>query len=331
LVPITVSGDPLRANQNYVFALPHAGGIGNRDSLQNAHECKDILHLRSIIPYEFVYPSPVRQFNGRLKKGLSLVTLRSRLARLGCALLILAAVSGAAAGEAFNREALWLVVRSCVIAKVSLGTALPCLEIDVNQGTGSGVAVLRVPLASTHLLVVPLRQISGLESPALQSPDSGRYWQAAWEARHFILEDFPKARVSGAIGLAANSKFVRSQDQFHIHVDCVQGSVERILSLKDAAFDRNWRMLPFPIEGRRYYGRKIAMADLVHTNLIGSLLKEQPAALDTLPELTMAVIGMPASGGETVFYALASQAREPNRGAEMLLDHTCSARPIMRN
>jgi CDP-diacylglycerol pyrophosphatase len=257
---------------------------------------------------------------------LSSMMLRSKLARLGCAVLILATFCGAAAGEAFDREALWLVVRSCVIAKVSLGTALPCLEIDTAQGAGSGVAVLRVPLASTHLLVVPLRQISGLESPSLQLPDSGRYWQAAWEARRFILDDSQKARPLEAIGLAANSKFVRSQDQFHIHVDCVQGSVERILAIKASAFARNWTLLPFPIEGRRYYGRKIAMDDLVRSNLVGSLLKEQPAATDYLPALTMAVIGMPSAAGDTTFYALASQARDPNHGAEMLLDHTCSTR-----
>jgi len=112
-----------------------------------------------------------------------------------------------------DRDALWLVVRSCVLAKRTTGLAIPCLEADLGEGSNLGFVVLRPPLRPTHILVVPTNRIVGIESPVLQRPEAGAYWRAALSARGLVVSAVDGRIPSESVGMAVNSTESRSQDR----------------------------------------------------------------------------------------------------------------------
>ena len=124
-----------------------------------------------------------------------LIWIRARAAQIALRAAISASMLLAPLSKALSagldRDALWLVVRSCVLAKRTTGLAIPCLEANLGEGSDAGFVVLRPPLRPTHILVVPTDRIVGIESPVLQRPEAGAYWRAALNARRFALRAKP--------------------------------------------------------------------------------------------------------------------------------------------
>jgi CDP-diacylglycerol pyrophosphatase len=137
------------------------------------------------------------------------------------------------------RDALWGVVRSCVLAKSTVGLDFPCVEVDADKDP-SAVAILRPPMDDTHLLVVPLARISGLEDPQAIASPMVKVWSRAWDARR-LLSTRPVGWT--VAGMALNAEHVRSQDQLHIHVDCLAESFIRDMSGHIERIGNNWTKL----------------------------------------------------------------------------------------
>lgn len=138
-----------------------------------------------------------------------------RIALIAAALLGSAAVAYAA--SVASRAALWQVTRACVLDRETLGSPLPCLEVNIADGRERGYAVLRPPYGSPDTILTPTQHIVGIEDPALQAPDAPNYFALAWNARHWLKPEPPEQRVA----LAVNSILARSQDQLHVHIGCL--------------------------------------------------------------------------------------------------------------
>jgi CDP-diacylglycerol pyrophosphatase len=151
-------------------------------------------------------------------EGFVLSKVTSFAATMGLILATIANLPHSA--SAANRDELWVVVHDiCVPAYQSIGVAFPCAEVSIADGLERGFAVLRAPSSATHVIVVPTMRISGIESPALLSENAPNYWEAAWDARHFVEEGARRQLPRDKIGMAVNSAASRSQDQLHIHVE----------------------------------------------------------------------------------------------------------------
>ncbi|MDE3177268.1 MAG: CDP-diacylglycerol diphosphatase [Pseudomonadota bacterium] len=140
------------------------------------------------------------------------------------ALLILAALVGSAAfAYAANlaaRNALWQVVRVCMVDQTSTGSPRPCLEVDLSHGADNGFAVLRPPVGAPDTILTPTRRIVGLEDPRLAADDIPNYFALAWNARRWLTP----APAQDRLALAVNSRLARSQDQLHVHLGCMTQS-----------------------------------------------------------------------------------------------------------
>ena len=78
-------------------------------------------------------------------------------------LFSLALVVGAtSARAAIHREALWVVLQSCVVAQNTAGIPFPCLVVSLASTTDPGYAVLRAPFSATRVLVVPIERVEGI-------------------------------------------------------------------------------------------------------------------------------------------------------------------------
>jgi CDP-diacylglycerol pyrophosphatase len=246
--------------------------------------------------------------------------------RLSKRLLISTIVLLSAMGTvlAAERSLLWSVVQVCVTNRQLTGASFPCLDVNTDQGLTRGFVTIRAPLARTHIIVSPTARIIGIEDPVLQSPDAATYFQDAWEERKYVIETAERPIKDADIGLAINSRPGRSQDQLHIHVDCLRRHYVQQLRLHDSGlrFDR-WSRLQFAFRGRYYWALLLNAADLSQTNVFrtaATLLQTSPGRME---DLTLVLVPRLGTG----FYLLADQYTPGAMGkghGEFLLDHSCS-------
>lgn len=239
--------------------------------------------------------------------------------------LLMVLPAGAALGE---RNLLWHVVQTCVATHRLTGLSFPCLEVDLSRGVDRGFAVVRAPLEDTHVVVTPTVHTMGVESERLQQPDAPNYFADAWAARHFVTDELPHQPGRTDLALAVNSRPGRSQDQLHIHVDCIRQDVRRALAAQAASIpvDR-WERISVLPRAPRYYATALARPNLDGTNIFRLVQTGLDVSPDDMDEVTIVVVGAIVEG-KPGFIVLARQrianSRDEAHG-EALMDHACSA------
>jgi CDP-diacylglycerol pyrophosphatase len=236
----------------------------------------------------------------------------------GLTIIVIAAGVVSARQVALQPNALWHVVHDlCVPNQKLTGSAAPCTKVD----TARGYAILNDLSNATQLLVIPTDKITGIEDPMLVKSGSTNFWQAAWDSRPLFAQrvGWPVSRED--IGMAVNSAVGRSQDQLHIHIDCVRPNVRR--AVRALAADANSSPKDTYINplGHRYEVTRVLGDDLGVQDPFKMLAPQsQRGALDSI-----AVIGASFSGkpGFVILHHRGSQGVGDNGHSEELLDHDC--------
>ena len=223
----------------------------------------------------------------------------------------------AAAALAMSRDALWLVVRSCVAAQAAFGRPFPCLEVRPERNGSPGYAVLRAPDSSTHIIVMPTTYIPGIESREVLQDGAGVYWRAALESRRFVVEGAGGRVREDAVGLALNSVETRSQDQLHIHAECFRPDVLAIVRLDPPSPGSGWHPLRAPIDHERYLARTVTRDELASGNVFG-LLATLPGSGGDLSQSKVLLV----EAGPVFILAVTRFSQE---SIESLVDENCSA------
>jgi CDP-diacylglycerol pyrophosphatase len=229
--------------------------------------------------------------------------------------------------SAANRDGLWFVVHDiCLTAYQSIGVAFPCLEVNAN-GLDDGFAVLQAPSSAAHIIVVPTARISGIESPALQTETAPNYWEAAWDARHFVEQGARRRLPRDKIGMAINSASTRSQDQLHIHVACIAPVVADFLRRCQSEIYAAWSPLRAKLAGHRFLAMKLETESLAELDPFKLLRRGNASNRLSMGRQTLAVVGATFRNGKSGFYVLANDTRASPRdtaSAEVLLDDKCA-------
>ncbi len=245
--------------------------------------------------------------------------------RWSCAALLLALLCAPASRHAAaGADALWRIVGGqCVPDQQQNHVPKPCAQVDL----AGGYAVLKDIAGDTQFLLIPTTRVSGIESPEILAPDAPNYWQAAWQARHFVDERAHRRLPRDAIGLAINAASGRTQNQLHIHIDCVRLDVRAALREHAAAIGTAWSKFPLKLAGHDYLAMRLVQPDLGGTNPFALLADGVPGARADMAHQTLIVIGA-SSQGKDGFVLLAGHATSAigDRGSgEQLLDHACAA------
>lgn len=219
-----------------------------------------------------------------------------------------------------SRDVLWAALKSCVLAKRIANRTFPCLAVDLGEGARPGAAVLRAPGQPTHVVVMPTDTVPGLEASVLRGPRGAAYWQAALAARHHV-SDALKGRVPAEdVALAVNSADGRSQDQLHIHLDCVKPRVLAALREHGSSVRTAWTPFPVALAGDRYFAMRVPAAGAEHFNPFAALGR-LPGRRD-LHRTSLAALATPSGDPAPGFLILAYRA--PSASAEDVMDHTCA-------
>ena len=217
-------------------------------------------------------------------------------------------------------HALWRVIDDlCVPDKKLTGLPAPCLKVDL----AAGYAIVPDPNRQTQILLVPTRRIAGIETRELLAPGGPNYWALAWRERGFFIKRANQAVPSEMIGMAINSQAGRTQDQLHIHLDCLRRGVRTALDSHSADISHTWSVLPVKLRGHSYSA--MWANDLNARDPFAQLAEKSSVAKANMGLQTMAV--MPTHRGDTLGFVLLSRAAHPDEGdlgaGEELLDHHC--------
>ncbi len=177
--------------------------------------------------------------------------------RAACALaLLLLTGMPAAAGP----DALWRVVHGqCDPDQQAHRRPAPCAVVD----DAAGFAVLKDLHGADQYLLIPTVRIGGIESPSLLRPDAPNYFAAAWSEMPLVEARLHRTLPREDLSLAINSAYGRTQDQLHIHMECISPSVrDAVASELGAIRADGWHELPRPLMGHRYRALRIEREQL---------------------------------------------------------------------
>jgi CDP-diacylglycerol pyrophosphatase len=192
-----------------------------------------------------------------------------------------------------GRDALRRIVQDrCVVNWSQHHVAAPCERVYLaDSKTGaSGYAVLADRKGGAHYLLIPTQTMAGVDSRELLDPELPNYFAEAWHARDLIAAYVGHEVPRTAVGLAVNTARSRSQDQFHIHIECVR---QEVFDALHAAADRitdTWT--PLGIAGSTYDALRIMGEGLDGSNPYELLAALQPDVRRHLGDYTLVVVGM---------------------------------------
>jgi CDP-diacylglycerol pyrophosphatase len=238
------------------------------------------------------------------------------------AAMLAACVSVPQVRHAADPDALWRIVSTQCLVASGQQPARDCVAVWADPARRS--VVLKDSHGRYQYLLIPADKVSGIESPQLQQPQTPNYFAIAWEARSFVAAALEQPLPRRYVSLALNSPHGRSQDQLHIHVDCVRPDVRAQLDHLQGDIGPQWWPLPEPLLGHRYLARDLPGEALTQDPI--RLLAATLSSGDRLADYSLVAVGREDADGRPGFTLLATRAdfAAGNRASgEELQDHAC--------
>jgi CDP-diacylglycerol pyrophosphatase len=230
-------------------------------------------------------------------------------------------------GHAADPDALWNIVHGqCIPDQQQKGDPAPWALVDLQQGDTRGYVVLKDIVGATQYPLIPTARVRGIESALLMKPDAPNYFADAWRERGYTERAAQHQLPRDAIGLAINSAFGRTQNQLHIHIDCVRTDVRAVMQRQLAQIGDSWAPLSEPLVGHPYRATRVLGDALDGANPFVLLADGVPGARMAMGEQTLVVIGAEFAGGQPGFVILTDHvnlATGDRASGEELQDHNC--------
>ena len=224
-----------------------------------------------------------------------------------------------------NGQVLWHIVHDqCTPDQRDQGDPAPCALVSMVGGEAHGFVVMKDRDGATQYLVMPTAKITGIEDPAVLAPDATNYFAAAWNERHYVDERLGHPLDRARMSVAVNSIYGRSQDQLHLHLDCLDGSVAAAIAAAKIRQDGRWA--PLRLKGHAYRVRWLADDALAAANPFKLLAADMPGARKAMGAWTLALVGARGADGAPGYYLLADRvdaAAGDWASSEELQDHAC--------
>jgi CDP-diacylglycerol pyrophosphatase len=173
---------------------------------------------------------------------------------------------------------------------------------------------------------MPTAKITGIESPDLLAPNAPNYFADAWRERHFTEDAAKRALPRSALSLAVNSISARSQNQLHIHIDCLRPDVRDALERQQESISASWGPFPEPLGGQHYRAMRV-WGEALGPDPFRLLADGVPGAREAMGKETLIVAGAVFADGKPGFVILSDEADAStgDRGSgEDLQDHSCA-------
>lgn len=224
--------------------------------------------------------------------------------------------------RAANPNALWEIVHDyCEPAAEGAPVKQKCADVNLTDG----YAVLKDIVGVAQYLLIPTARVSGIESPLILEPQTPNYWRDAWRARRYVDDKLRRSLPRDQVSFAINSASGRTQNQLHIHIDCLASDVAQTLREVGPGIGREWAPLPVRLRGHRYDAMRIDDADLTHTDPFALLAPYAARRGQTMGDQTLLLAGAWLPDGKPGFFLLNDHVQPGDwASSEELQDHTCA-------
>jgi CDP-diacylglycerol pyrophosphatase len=233
-----------------------------------------------------------------------------------------ALIAGCTALAAADPNALWQIVDyGCVPAARTTNKTGVCASVDLERQE----AVLKDRSGVAQHLLIPTERTSGIESPRVLDSHAPNYWADAWRARSYVQASLKAAKraplADNQIGLEINSAFMRTQEQLHIHIDCMRASASETLAHHRGDTLDQWTW--DTIDSDRYRIMRVSGPALT-VNPFDIVARDKTSS-DAMARQTILVTGAgPSTQDDGWFIVNSGTDVEGGTGsAEVLLDHEC--------
>jgi CDP-diacylglycerol pyrophosphatase len=231
---------------------------------------------------------------------------------------------GLSSAQAANPDALWHIVHDfCEPAAQGANVQQKCVDVE----SANGFAVLKDINGIAQYLLIPTARVSGIESPDLLTPTSPNYWRDAWQARHFVEAKMGRDLPRDGLSLAVNSSSGRTQNQLHIHIDCLAPDVVAALRAQGPRIGTAWMPFPTLLRGHTYRIRRIDDANLDSTDPFKLLAPDAALQGQLMADQTLLLAGAIAPDGKPAFFLLNDHVQRESgdfASSEELQDHSCA-------
>lgn len=227
-----------------------------------------------------------------------------------CQALVFLLIADSTAWAA-DSDALW---------KIITGPCTPCVQKTTDT------VVMKDRNGIAQYLLLPTARITGIESPQILDDNSPNYWAAAWAARTWVEQKLQHPIARDWLSLTINSAYGRTQNQLHIHVDCLAADVHDALATQMDAIGPNWHALATPLKNHPYWAKRLDSPDLKGINPFIALADGIPAARQHMDQQTLIAIGANFKDGHDGFILLTDHADLANAdraSGEEVQDHDC--------
>jgi CDP-diacylglycerol pyrophosphatase len=199
----------------------------------------------------------------------------------------------------------------------------PCVQVDIREGELRGSAVMKDSEGADQFLLIPTARITGIEDPAVRAPGAPNYFEYAWRARAYTEAEAGGVLPRDWISLAVNSVAFRTQDQLHIHIDCLRADVHQALADSAGLIGPSWAPLPVPLAGDSYQAIAIGSLDSVNPFALAGDAADAAAS-------TVVVVGAGTDEhpGFVVLRRTAAPGSDDPAAGENLQDHGSCPAPV---
>ncbi len=227
--------------------------------------------------------------------------------------------SGCVRLSTFDSNALWKIVGGqCVPDAREHGNPAPCASVDLDQR----YAVLKDINGRAQHLLIPTDRVAGIESPEILYAGAPEYWSFAWAAGRYVDAKLKMPLAPTQLGLEINGSTRRSQNQLHIHIDCMRTDVtDALLNYRDTP-PGSWRNAT--LDGAQY--RITRVMSLSDRNNPFRVVERSLDAHHGMSTQTILVTGAGADTARDGWLIVNSSLDLPGGTgtAEGLLDHHCA-------
>lgn len=248
-----------------------------------------------------------------------------RTATLLIALLASCTAPAIAPAARADGTVLWrLVSKACVPNQLAHHDPAPCVLVHLDDGIERGWAVLKDIRGVSQFLLIPTAKLTGIESPELLAPDGPNYFAAAWSQHDRVGAALGHTLRRQDIALAINSRLARSQEQLHIHIDCIRPDVRDLIAQHQGELTSSWQPFPVPLVHHRYFAMRLKGDTLSQDpfRLVAARLHD-PATEMARQTLVLAGADFPDGPGFVLLDGEVRLLHGDLGGGEDLQDHRC--------
>ena len=141
-----------------------------------------------------------------------------------------------------------IVQNQCVTNWLQHHDPAPCEKVSTDY------ALLADPEGGAHFLLIPTQTLTSTDNGELLDPNLPNYFAEAWNGRSLLSKLIGKPVPITDVGLVVTTPAARTQNQFHIHIECLRQDVVDSLKATAGKLSDTWSLVNvagFPFQALR--------------------------------------------------------------------------------